>query len=367
MLYYLSELSHLFGPFNVFQYVTFRAMGAALTTLLLSLWIGPFMIRMLTRLKLGQPIRGKEEVHVLADLHGSKKGTPTMGGLLILVTLTIACILWGRPTSQLLWVTLAATLALGALGFADDFKKIRQKKSDGISSRQKLLFQAIVAGLVGAFLLLNPDTRELAKSFEIPYTRFTFIDPTGGWLAWGFFIFIIVGASNAVNLTDGLDGLASGCTVSVAMVYGLFAYLMSNVVAAGHLRLTFVPAAAELVIFCAALAGAALGFLWYNCHPAKMFMGDTGSLAIGGGIGTVAICLNQELLLAIAGAVFVMEAGSVILQVASFKLTGKRIFAMSPLHHHFEIRGWSETSVVVRFWILSVVFAAIALTTLKLR
>lgn len=367
MLYYLSELTWLFSPLNVFQYVTFRAMGAALTTLLLSLWIGPAIIRMLTRLKLGQPIRGKEEVHVLADLHGSKKGTPTMGGLMILITLTVACVLWGRPTSQLLWVCLGATLALGALGFVDDFKKIRQKKSDGISSRQKLVVQALVAGLVGAFLLLNPDTRELAKSFEIPYTRYTFVDPTGGWLAWGFFVFIIVGASNAVNLTDGLDGLASGCTVSVAMVYGLFAYLMSNAVAAGHLRLTFVPGAAELVIYCAALAGAALGFLWYNCHPAKMFMGDTGSLAIGGGIGTVAICLNQELLLAIAGAVFVMEAGSVILQVASFKLTGKRIFAMSPLHHHFEIRGWSETSVVVRFWILSVVFAAIALTTLKLR
>jgi phospho-N-acetylmuramoyl-pentapeptide-transferase len=367
MLYYLSELSSYFSPLNVFQYMTFRAMGAALTSLLLSLWIGPTVIRMLTRLKLGQPIRGKDEVNVLADLHGSKKGTPTMGGIMILITLTISCVLWGVPTNSLLWLTLGATLLLGGLGFVDDYKKIKQKKSDGISSRQKLMVQTLVAGGVGAFLLLNGETRTLALAFEIPYAGYTFIDPTGGWIALVFFIFIIVGASNAVNLTDGLDGLASGCTVSVALVYSLFAYLMSNVIAANYLKLTHVAGATELVIYCAALGGSALGFLWYNCHPAKMFMGDTGSLAIGGGLGTVAICLNQEILLAIVGAVFVMEAGSVILQVASFKLTGKRIFAMSPLHHHFEIRGWSETSVVVRFWILSLVFAIIGLTTLKLR
>jgi phospho-N-acetylmuramoyl-pentapeptide-transferase len=366
MLYYLSELSNWFGPLNVFQYVTFRALAAAGTALLLSLWIGPFVIRALTRLKMGQPIRGRDEVHVLADLHGAKKGTPTMGGIMILFTLTVSTLLWAKPTNHFIWLVLLATLALGALGFVDDYAKIRKKKSEGLTSRQKLAGQIVVALAVGGYLLWNESTRASAQSLELPFIKYTVVDNLG-WMALLFFAFVIVGTSNAVNLTDGLDGLATGCTVPAAVVYAIFCYLTSNAVAAAYLLLPKVPEAAELAIFSAALAGASLGFLWFNCHPAKMFMGDTGSLAIGGALGVVAICINQELLLVIVGGVFVMEALSVILQVASFKLTGRRIFAMSPIHHHFEIKGWSETTVVVRFWILSLVFALVGLATLKLR
>jgi len=320
-------------------------------------------------MKLGQPIRGKEDhVHLLADLHGSKKGTPTMGGIMIVITVVISCLLWGVLTNLYLWLALGSMLAFGAIGFVDDYAKIKKKKADGLTSRQKLFAQALVAALVAGFILWNPTTRAMALTVEIPYTKLApLIDPTGGAIIFCFFLLVIIGSSNAVNLTDGLDGLASGCTVSVAVVYAIFAYLTSIPRISKLLLIPHVPGAEELTIFCSALGGAALGFLWYNCHPAKMFMGDTGSLAIGGALGVVAICLNQELLLVVIGGVFVMEALSVILQVASFKLTGKRIFAMSPLHHHFEIRGWSETTVVVRFWILCLVFALLGLASLKIR
>lgn len=365
MLYYLSELSSLWGPLRIFEYVTFRAISAAMTAFLLSLWLAPIAIRMLTRLKLGQPIRGKEEVHKLAELHGSKKGTPTMGGLIVLLTLTISCLIWAKPGNVYLWVVLLPTLMLGALGFLDDYKKVKKKKSEGISSRQKLLGQILIALAVGVFLVTYPETRESARSLELPFLKHAVLDL--GLFAVLFFILVVSGSSNAVNLTDGLDGLAAGCTISVTVVLGLFAYLTDNKDFASYLLLTRVHGVSELAVFCAALTGSSLGFLWFNCHPAKVFMGDTGSLAIGGAIALVSICVNQELLLVIVGGVFVMEALSVILQVASFKLTGKRIFAMSPIHHHFELKGWSESTVVVRFWILSVVFALIGFASLKLR
>ncbi|NJK92264.1 MAG: phospho-N-acetylmuramoyl-pentapeptide-transferase [Blastochloris sp.] len=366
MLTYLAELSHIFGPLRVFDALTFRAISAALTAFLVTLWLAPHAIRMLTRLKLGQPIRGKEEVHKLAELHGSKKGTPTMGGIIILLTLSLSCLLWAKPTNLYLWVVLVPTLMLGALGFLDDYLKIKKKKSEGITSRQKLFGQILIAAAVGIFLISHPDTKDAARSLELPFIKVAVLENLS-WLAVGFFILVISGSSNAVNLTDGLDGLAAGCTVSVAVVFGLFAYVTDNKEFAAYLLLPRNPGVAELSVFCAALTGASLGFLWFNCHPAKVFMGDTGSLAIGGAIAVVAICVNQEFLLVLVGGVFVMEALSVILQVASFKLTGKRIFAMSPIHHHFELKGWNESTVVVRFWILSLVFALLGLATLKLR
>jgi len=368
VLYYLNLLSHWFGPLNVFQYVTFRTVGAAITSFLFCLWIGPHVIEALRRLKLGQPLRKKEEVHKLADLHESKAGTPTMGGVLILFSLALACVLWGKPTNPYLWIALGSTLALGTLGFCDDYAKIRKKSSGGLSGWRKILVQAAVASGVVGSLLLIPKAREAALTLQIPFVREDFfLMHLPIWGAVLLFVFIIVGSSNAVNLTDGLDGLASGCLLTVTLVLGLFAYLSSHAVLAAYLFLPKVPGGEELVIFCAALFGSCLGFLWFNCHPAKVFMGDTGSLALGGAVAVVAICINQELLLAVVGGVFVMEAVSVILQVASFKLTGRRIFAMSPIHHHFELRGWSETAVVVRFWILSAVFALAGLASLKLR
>ncbi len=366
MLYYLYHFADNFGPLRVFEAQTFRAMAGAISTFLFTLWLGPHVIAMLTRLKLGQPIRGKDEVHKLAELHGSKKGTPTMGGLLILITLTLGCLLWANLHELYLWIVLLPTLAFGALGFMDDYQKIVKKSSGGISSRQKILGQLVIAVAVGLLLIYHPETSEHARSLQIPFLKIPVVDNLG-WYALIFFSLVIVGTSNAVNLTDGLDGLATGCTVSVVMVFAVFAYLSGNKVAADYLLIPFSPGVGELTVFCAVMAGACLGFLWYNCHPARVFMGDTGSLAIGGAIALVSICVNQEFLLVIVGGVFVIEALSVILQVASFKTTGKRIFAMSPIHHHFELKGWNESTVVIRFWIAGLVFALIGLATLKLR
>lgn len=366
MLYYLHYFADHFGPLRVFEAQTFRAMAAAITAFVFTLWMGPKMIDILTRLKLGQPIRGKEEVHKLAELHGGKKGTPTMGGLLILVSLTLCCLLWANLSQLYLWIVLLPTLAFGALGFMDDFQKIRKKNSGGISSRQKLMGQLLIALTVGLVLIYHPETREHARSLQLPFLKSAVVDNLGP-IALVFFALVTVGTSNAVNLTDGLDGLATGCSVSVVTVFAVLSYLSGNKVAAEYLLLPYAPGVGELAVFCAAMAGGCLGFLWYNCHPAKVFMGDTGSLAIGGAIALVSICVNQEFLLVIVGGVFVIEALSVILQVASFKLTGKRIFAMSPIHHHFELKGWNESTVVVRFWIAGLVFALIGLATLKLR
>ncbi|MDR1192169.1 MAG: phospho-N-acetylmuramoyl-pentapeptide-transferase [Verrucomicrobiales bacterium] len=366
MLYFLSQLREVFGPLRMFEHVTFRALLAAVCAFAFTLWMGPAVIRALTRLKLGQPIRGRDEVRELADLHDNKKGTPTMGGLLILFSLTMSALLWCRLDNHFVWLALTPTLLLGALGFADDFQKVRHKKSDGISSRQKFVGQVIIALGFGAALMLLPQTETLARSLQVPFLKVAIVSDMG-WLSLAFVILVIVSTSNAVNLTDGLDGLAAGCALPVVVFYGALAYLVSHKISADYLLLTRVPQAEELAVYSAALAGSCLGFLWFNCHPAKVFMGDTGSLAIGGSIAVVAICVGQGLLLVIVGGVFVMEALSVILQVASFKLTGKRIFAMSPIHHHFELRGWSETAVVVRFWILCLVFTLVGLATLKIR
>ncbi|MCS7064129.1 MAG: phospho-N-acetylmuramoyl-pentapeptide-transferase [Methylacidiphilales bacterium] len=367
MLYELHKFDDIWiSGLNVFRYTSFRAMGAAIFAFLFCLFLGPLTIRLLRRLKLGQPLRSKEEVHVLADLHSSKKGTPTMGGILIIIAVTLSTLLWCRWDIFLVWIVLGSFLALGLVGFIDDYIKVTRKNSEGIAGRFKLIAQALVALLAGYILIHHPQTTSIVQRLDIPFMKEPLIHNMG-FLTLPFFILVVMGASNAVNLTDGLDGLAAGCTATVAMTYAVIAYVAGHVELANYLRFTYVPGSNELVIFTAALAGAALGFLWYNCHPARVFMGDTGSLAIGGALAVIAICVCQPLLLVIAGGVFVLEALSVMLQVASFKLTGKRIFAMSPLHHHFELKGWTETQVTIRFWILSAGFAVLALTSLKLR
>jgi len=376
MLYYLYDLSEwalksgydsdFFKALNVFSYITFRAICAAATAFLLSLVFGNWIIRKLISLKFGQPIRTREEVNKLFELHGAKKGTPTMGGILIIGSIVISTALWARPTNPFVWLVLFSALFLGAIGFYDDWLKVTKKSSAGISSRLKFGLQCVLALIFTAFFLADPKLSALAQSIYLPF----FKDPiiTGmGLFTFVFYLLVIVGTSNAVNLTDGLDGLATGCTATVASAYAALAYLVGNSKAAAYLQIPFVPYSGELAVVCAALLGACMGFLWWNAHPARVFMGDTGSLAIGGMLGTVAICCKQEILLVIVGGVFVIEALSVILQVASFKLTGRRIIKMSPLHHHFELSGWKENTVIVRFWIMSIIFALVGLATLKLR
>ena len=365
MMYFLHHLSDRFIGFNVFLYVTFRAIAAAVTAFLLTLIFGNFIIRILIALKLGQPIRGAAEVHRLAELHGGKQGTPTMGGVLVIGSVFVSSLLWARLDNRFVWLVLFCMIYLGALGFADDYLKVTKKKSDGISGRIKLVFQIALALIVTAVFLSSPLLEVQARALYVPFVKSPVI-ANMGWFTFVFFLLVIVGSSNAVNLTDGLDGLAIGCTVTVAFAYALLSYAAGNFRIAEYLQVPFYPFAGELTVVCSALIGAGLGFLWFNCFPAKVFMGDTGSLSIGG-LGTVAILIKQELLLPIVCGVFVIEAVSVILQVMSFKLTGKRIFVMSPLHHHFELTGWKENTVIVRFWILSIIFALLGLATLKLR
>ncbi len=376
MLYYLYTLSEwadkagldseFFKALNVFKYLTFRSICAAATAFLISIMCGNWVIRKLISLKFGQPIRTKEEVNQLFELHGAKKGTPTMGGILIIGSILISTLLWAMPENPFVWLVLFSMLFLGAIGFYDDWLKVSKKNSAGISSRLKFGLQCLLAGIFTAFFLLDPELSKMAKQLYVPFFKDPIVLSLGAF-TFIFYLLVIVGTSNAVNLTDGLDGLATGCTATVAAAYAALAYLAGNFRAAGYLQIPFVPLSGELCVLCSALLGACLGFLWWNAYPARVFMGDTGSLAIGGMLGAVAICCKQEILLVIVGGVFVMEAMSVILQVASFKLTGKRIIKMSPIHHHFELSGWKENTVIVRFWIMSILFALLGLATLKLR
>ena len=376
MMYYLYKLSES-GPewlhgFNVFQYITFRAMAAAMTSFLLCILLGHWVIRRLISLKLGQPIRTADEVHKLFELHGKKAGTPTMGGVLIHGAVIVSTLLWARPDNMAVWLLIFTIVACGALGFWDDWLKVSKKNSGGISERTKLFGQIAVAGVVAAFFLLNPATEIQARALYVPFYKAPVIENLGWWSVV-FFGLVIVGTSNAVNLTDGLDGLAAGCTATSALAFGVLSYASGNVKIAQYLQIPYYPFAGELSIVCLALAGASVGFLWFNAHPAQMFMGDTGSLAIGGLLGVVAICCKQELLLVLVGGVFVIEATSVLIQRIVFKVTkrlygeGRRVFKMAPIHHHFELKGWPENVVIVRFWILSILFALLGLATLKLR
>jgi phospho-N-acetylmuramoyl-pentapeptide-transferase len=336
------------------------------TAFLISLLFGNLVIRKLISLKFGQPIRTAAEVHKLFELHGAKKGTPTMGGILLIGSIVISTLLWAKPENPFVWLVLFSTLFLGAIGLYDDWLKVSKKNSDGISSRLKFVLQCALAGIFTLFFLLNPQLSATAQQLYIPFLKDPLVLGMGAF-TFIFYLLVIVGTSNAVNLTDGLDGLATGCTATVAATYAVLVYVAGNFKAATYLQVPFVQFSGELTVLCLALLGACLGFLWWNAYPARVFMGDTGSLAIGGMLGSVAICCKQELLLVIVGGVFVIEAMSVILQVASFKTTGRRIFKMSPIHHHFELSGWKENTVIVRFWILSVFFALLGLATLKLR
>jgi phospho-N-acetylmuramoyl-pentapeptide-transferase len=376
MMYYLYKLSES-GPdwmhgFNVLQYISFRAVAAAVTAFLLSILLGDWVIRRLISLKVGQPIRTAEEVHKLFELHGKKAGTPTMGGVLIHGAVICSTLIWARTDNSAVWLLVFTIVACGLLGFWDDWLKVSKKNSGGISERTKLLGQFGVAAVVAWFFLTNPATEVQARALYVPFYKAPVIENLGWWSVV-FFALVIVGTSNAVNLTDGLDGLAAGCTATSALAYSVIAYAAGNVKIAQYLQIPYYPFAGELSIVCLALAGASIGFLWFNAHPARVFMGDTGSLAIGGLLGVVAICCKQELLLVLVGGVFVIEATSVLIQRIVFKLTkrmygeGRRVFRMSPIHHHFELQGWPENVVIVRFWILSILFALLGLATMKLR
>ena len=367
MFYYVSQLTALWSPLRVFQYTTFRAIGAAITALLICIVTGPWVIRQLTASRLGQPIRGADDLGELAQKHGEKEGTPTMGGILILWAVVDATLLWARMDNPLVLLCLATVLCLGSVGFLDDYSKVRAHNSKGVSARMKLISQLLFGLAIGLYLMTEPTVSHVARQFCVPFRKTPLVMDLG-ILAVIWTAIVITSSSNAVNLTDGMDGLAIGCVLIVALTFALMTFIAGNVKLASYLQVPFVPGSAELTVVCAGLIGASLGFLWFNCHPAQVFMGDTGSLAIGGLIGAIALMIKQEFLLVIVGGIFVMEAASVVLQVASFKLRGgKRIFLRTPIHHHFEHLGWTETKITTRFWVLSVIFALMGLATLKLR
>jgi phospho-N-acetylmuramoyl-pentapeptide-transferase len=366
MLYYLHLLTEIFSPFRIFRYITFRALCGAATAFLLSIVLGPWLIRQLRKLKVGQQER-KEEAPPLYVLHARKEGTPTMGGVLIIASVVISSLLWAVPLNPFVLLTLATMCWMGLIGFCDDRAKLLRKNTRGLSARHKLILQTAWAAVAVGVLLAVPDMRRHARELMVPFLKEPLVADMGIALTFLFVAVVLVGAANAVNLTDGLDGLAIGCSTSAAIAYLIMAYAAGNVIFAEYLRVPHVAGSGELAVCCGCLLGAGLGFLWYNCHPAHVFMGDTGSLALGGAIAMVAILIKQELVLVIVGGVFVIEALSVIVQVISFRARGKRVFAMAPLHHHFEIKGWSETQVTIRFWILSIIFALLGVATLKIR
>ena len=358
---------------RLFHYITVRSAGAAVTALVLSWWLGPKIIHWLKQQKFGQDYADRaEEAGGLAARVLSKKGTPTMGGILIVAVLFFSTMLWAQLDNKLVLLTLLSVIVLAGLGFYDDYAKIIQQSGGGTPPRVKLWAQLAVSLFIGVYLWETPSTSRLVTEITVPFYKYP-IAKHAAWLGILIVVLAVVGASNAVNLTDGLDGLATGCSLMVAFVFLVFTYVAGNIRIAAYLQIPYVNGAGELTVFCAALLGAGLGFLWFNCHPAQVFMGDTGSLAIGGSLGIVAVLIHQPFVLVIAGGVFVLEAASVLLQTGWFRFTrmrygtGRRIFLMAPLHHHFEKKGWYESQVVMRFYILCVLFALIALSTLKLR
>ena len=377
MLYYLlyHVLQKYFSPLNVFRYITVRTVYASLTAMFLTLVFGPWLIRKLRELQIGQYIReeGPQE-------HKKKAGTPTMGGVLILLSTAVPTLLWADLSNSFVLLALFALLGFAAIGFVDDYAKVAKRQNLGLTGKRKLTLQMLISVFVGIVLLVLSTYSAYSTQLVLPFLKrlrpdlviHSLLNAEHLWpLAFvPFLVFValvITGSSNAVNLTDGLDGLAIGCTVIAAGALTVLTYVSSNFRWANYLEIQYIPRVGELTVFCGALVGASLGFLWYNAHPAEVFMGDVGSLALGGALGTIAVIIKQEVLLVFVGGIFVVEAMSVILQVGSFKLRGKRIFRMAPIHHHFELLGWSESKVIVRFWIVALVFALFALTTLKLR
>ena len=360
MLLSLAEfLTRFVSGFNVFTYITMRAIMGALTALLISLLLGPALIRRLQLNKIGQTVRTDGP-----GTHLPKAGTPTMGGALILLAITVSTLLWSNLKSPYVWTALAVTLGYGLVGFVDDYRKLTRRNSTGLSAGTKLFWQAVIAIAAAVFLYQIAD-RPQETALLIPYLKNVSVALGGFYMVVTFFV--IVGTSNAVNLTDGLDGLAIMPAVLVASALGVFAYLAGNVIFSRYLAIPYVEGAGELLVFCSSLAGAGLGFLWFNAYPAQVFMGDVGALAIGSALGTVAVIVRQELVLVIMGGIFVAETLSVMIQVASFKMTGKRVFRMAPLHHHFELKGWAEPKVIVRFWIITVILVLLGLSSLKVR
>jgi phospho-N-acetylmuramoyl-pentapeptide-transferase len=361
MLYWLLyPLASRVPAFNVFRYITFRSAMSAVTAMLVALMLGPPMIRWLKRAQIGQSIREEGP-----KSHLAKAGTPTMGGLLILLAISTATLLWMDLSNRFVWIALGTLLCVGSVGFADDYVKFSKRRSLGLTGRGKLIPQFLVALAVGWAIEQWASHGAFSTVITFPFLKKLLIDL--GILYIPFVAVVVVGSSNAVNLTDGLDGLAIGAVGIAAGTYAVLAYVTGNAVAARYLQIPFIPQSGELTVFCAALVGASLGFLWFNCHPADIFMGDVGSLPLGAAIAAVAIMTKQEILLVIVGGLFVLEALSVIIQVFSFKTTGKRVFRMAPIHHHFELAGWAESRVIIRFWILAILFAVVALSTLKLR
>jgi phospho-N-acetylmuramoyl-pentapeptide-transferase len=353
----LYSLHGTYSAFNVMKYITFRTLLAAILAFLLAFLFGPSLIRKLVALQVGQQIRADGPAH-----HQTKAGTPTMGGTLILFSLVLSTLLLADLTNAYVWMLLAVTIGYGAIGFVDDWRKLRRQQSLGLTGREKLAAQFVLALVVGGFLLWKNG---FDSTMTTPFLKN--VRPDLGWFYVPFAALVIVGSSNAVNLTDGLDGLAIGPVMMVALVYMTFCYVAGNVKLAEYLQVPHVPGAGEVAVFCGALVAAGLGFLWFNAYPAQMFMGDVGSLSLGAALGALALISRQELVLVVAGGVFVAEALSVILQVASYKLRRRRIFRMAPIHHHFELLGWPEPLIIVRFWILSILCALLALSTLKLR
>lgn len=358
MLYYLLYPLHTeITFFNVFRYITFRTIYATVTALLLTLILGPPVIAKLRTINFGQYIREDGPA-----THRSKEGTPTAGGVLLIFAIFISTLLWADIANRSIWIVLFAFISMGVIGFLDDWKKIKGKNAKGITARQKIILQTVVASVIAIYLYQQPNW-----STQLSFPFFKNVLPDLGILYLVFAVLVIVGCSDAVNLTDGLDGLAIGLVLIVSATYLLFSYISGNVRIADYLQIQYVAGCGELSVFCGALLGASMGFLWYNAYPAEVFMGDVGSLALGGSLGTVAVITKHEILLALVGGIFVVEALSVILQVGSFKLRGKRIFQMAPLHHHFELKGLSEPKIIVRFWIAGTVLALLAMSTLKLR
>jgi phospho-N-acetylmuramoyl-pentapeptide-transferase len=377
LLYWLlyQKLYPFFHPFRIFRYLTFRTAFASLTALLIALFIGPYVIQKLREFQIGQHIREDGP-----QSHHKKSGTPTMGGVLIAIAILLPTVLWSDPSNPFVWVTVFSTLAFGAVGFADDYIKVVKRRSLGLTARAKLLGQGLAAASVAVALVVLAQFKLFSTNLSVPFIKHLRPDMQWHWLGGiphlGFLAFlpfvlwvilVLMGSTNAVNLTDGLDGLAIGCTIIAAGALTVLTYVSGHVVFADYLELQRMPLVSELTVFCGAMVGASIGFLWYNAHPAEIFMGDVGSLALGGAIGTVALIIRQELLLPFIGGIFVLETLSVMLQVGSYKLRKKRIFKMAPLHHHFEQLGWHESKVIARFWIGALVFALFALTTLKLR
>ncbi len=367
MLFYLSHLINIWGPFRLFSYVTFRSGGAAATAFFLVILLGPLTIRVLKRVNTTAPSRHKG---LIPDefIDESKDKVPTMGGVLIIASIVVSTLLWANPTNQIMFVFLFLIISLCIVGFIDDYAKVVHRNRDGISGKLKLIAQFAIAIIAVGYLALLPKTEVCLSQFMVPFVT----DPVltgfyGTLVTIPLGILVVIGSSNAVNLTDGKDGLAIGSVIFCALAYTGFAYITGNTIFAKHLNLHYIAGAGEIGIFSAAIIGAGIGFLWYNCQPASTFMGDTGSLALGGSIGLIAVLVRQELILLLIGGVFVMEAGSVIIQVCVYKLTGKRVFLCAPIHHHFERKGWTENQIVIRFWILAGLFALMGLASLKLR